>query len=205
MSASRKQRQPSFSGKLDIQKPKNKDVRPREYLTESEVERLMKAAAKTGRHRHRDSTLILVTYRHGFRVSELTALRWDQVELDCGSLHVSRVKKGTPSVHPIRGPEIRALRRLQRDYPVTPYVFVTERKGPLTDSAVRKVITRAGELAEFAFPIHPHMLRHATGYKLANDGHDTRAIQQYLGHKNIQHTVRYTELATTRFRDFWKD
>jgi type 1 fimbriae regulatory protein FimB/type 1 fimbriae regulatory protein FimE len=109
----------------------------------------MKAAAKTGRHGHRNSTLILLTYRHGFRVSELIALRWDQVELDSGSLHVSRVKKGTPSVHPIRGPEIRALRRLKRDYPETQYVFVTERKGPLTDSAVRKVITRAGEVAKF--------------------------------------------------------
>ncbi|MEZ6104226.1 MAG: tyrosine-type recombinase/integrase [Pirellulaceae bacterium] len=205
MSTSKKQRQASFSGKLDIQKPKNADVRPREYLTDKEVERLMKAAAKTGRHGHRDSTLILVTYRHGFRVSELTALRWDQVELDSGSLHVARIKKGTPSVHPIRGPEIRALRRLKREYPETPYVFVTERKGPLTDSAVRKLITRAGEVAKFEFPVHPHMLRHATGYKLANDGHDTRAIQQYLGHKNIQHTVRYTELASTRFRDFWKD
>ena len=146
-----------------------------------------------------------IAYRHGFRVSELTALRWDQVELNSGSLHVSRIKKGTLSVHPIRGPEIRALRRLKRYYPETPYVFVTERKGPLTDSAVRKLVTRAGEVAKFEFPIHPHMLRHATGYKLANDGHDTRAIPQYLGHKNIQHTVRYTELASNRFRDFWKD
>ncbi len=74
---------------MDIQKPKNKDVRPREYLTDAEVERLIKAAAKTGRYRHRDSTLILVTYRHGFRVSELIALRWDQVELDSGRMHVS--------------------------------------------------------------------------------------------------------------------
>ncbi len=205
MGTSTKQRQASKNGKFEFRRLKNKDVRPREYLTDTEVERLMKAAAKTGRHGHRDSTLILVTYRHGFRVSELVALRWDQVELDSGRMHVSRIKKGTPSVHPIRGPEIRALRRLKRDYPDSPYVFVTERKGPLTNSAVRKVISRAGEVAEFDFPIHPHMLRHATGYKLANDGHDTRAIQQYLGHKNIQHTVRYTELASARFRDFWKD
>ena len=133
MSTAKNQPQASSSGKLPLTKPKNKDVRPREYLTDKEVDRLMKAAAKTGRHGHRDSTLILVTYRHGFRVSELTALRWDQVELDSGSMHVNRTKKGTPSVHPIRGPEIRALRRLKREYPETPYVFVTERKGPLTD------------------------------------------------------------------------
>ena len=120
-------------------------------------------------------------------------------------MHVNRTKKGTPSFHPIRGPEIRALRRVKREYPETPYAFVTERKGPLTDSAVRKLVARAGEVAEFGFPVHPHMLRHATGHKLANDGHDTRAIQQYLGHRNIQHTVRYTELASTRFQSFWKD
>ncbi len=205
MSTSSKQRQTSFSGKLPPSKPKNAEVRPREYLTDKEVDRLMMAASKVGRHGHRDSTIILVSYRHGLRVSELVALQWDQVELDSGRMHVSRIKKGTPSVHPIRGPELRALRRLKRDYPDSPYVFVTERKGPLTDSAVRKMTARAGKNAKFDFPVHPHMLRHATGYKLANDGHDTRAIQQYLGHKNIQHTVRYTELASTRFRDFWKD
>jgi type 1 fimbriae regulatory protein FimB/type 1 fimbriae regulatory protein FimE len=83
--------------------------------------------------------------------------------------------------------------------------FVTERKGPLTDAAFRKIVARAGRAAGLDFPVHPHMLRHATGFKLANDGQDTRAIQHYLGHKNIQHTVRYTELSTDRFKDFWDD
>lgn len=115
------------------------------------------------------------------------------------------MKNGTPSVHPIRGAEIRALRRIKRDYPVTPYVFVTERKGPLTTSTVRKLVTRAGMKAKVGFPVHPHMLRHACGFKLANDGQDTRALQHYLGHKNIQHTVRYTELTSNRFNSFWKD
>ncbi|NOR41328.1 MAG: tyrosine-type recombinase/integrase, partial [Gammaproteobacteria bacterium] len=87
----------------------------------------------------------------------------------------------------------------------TPYVFVTERKGSLTTSAVRKIIARAGEKASISFPVHPHMLRHGCGFKLANEGHDTRAIQHYMGHKNIQHTVRYTELAAGRFNGFWKD
>lgn len=87
----------------------------------------------------------------------------------------------------------------------TPYVFVTERKGPLTASTVRKMIARAGERAGIGFPVHLHMLRHGCGFKLANDGHDTRAIQHYLGHKQIQHTVRYTELASGRFENFWKD
>jgi type 1 fimbriae regulatory protein FimE len=196
--------QTSFSGKLPV-KPRNKDVRSREYLTDKEVEQLMTAARKTGRHGHRDSTLILIAYRHGLRVSELVSLRWDQIDLNQGLLHVNRSKNGSPSTHPIRGPEIRALRRLQRDYPDTPYVFVTERKGPLTASTVRKLIARAGQKAGISFPVHPHMLRHACGFKLANDGHDTRAVQHYLGHKNIQHTVKYTELSADRFNGFWKD
>ena len=120
-------------------------------------------------------------------------------------MHVSRLKNGVESTHPLRGPELRALRKLRRDYPDSPYLFVTERKGPLTTSTVRKLLARAGEHAKIGLAVHPHMLRHACGYKLANDGHDTRAIQHYLGHKNIQHTVRYTELATNRFKDFWRD
>ncbi len=95
-------------------------------------------------------------------------------------------KNGIDSVRPLRGPELRALRKLQREYPNTPYIFVTERGGPMTDSNVRKMVKRAGENAEIGFPIHPHMLRHSTGYKLANDGQDTRAIQHYMGHKNIR-------------------
>lgn len=195
--------QTPFSGKLP-KKPKNKDVRTREYLTEKEVDGLMNAARTVGRHGHRDATLILIAYRHGLRVSELASLRWEQLDLTQGLLHVTRAKNGTPATHPIRGPEIRALRRLGRDYPSTPYVFITERGGPLTDSTVRMVV-RAGVVARIPFPVHPHMLRHACGFKLANDGHDTRAIQHYLGHKQIQHTVRYTELSGARFSGFWKD
>ena len=193
------------NGKVPPLRRPNKDLRSREYLTADEVDRLMVAARSVGRHGHRDSTLILVAFRHGLRVSELVALRWDMVDLKQGLMHVSRLKNGVNSTHPLRGPELRALRKLQRDYPDTPYVIVTERKGPLTASAVRKIIARAGEVANLGMPIHPHMLRHSTGYKLANDGHDTRAIQLYLGHKNIQHTVRYTELASGRFKDFWTD
>jgi type 1 fimbriae regulatory protein FimE len=152
-----------------------------------------------------ETKLYCCAYRHGLRASELVSLRWDQVDLKTPLLHVSRLKNGIPSVHPLRGPELRALRRLQRKYEGSAYVFVTERRGPMTPDGVRKVIQRAGEEAGLGFPIHPHMLRHSCGYKLANDGHDTRAIQHYVGHKNIQHTVRYTELAPTRFKDFWRD
>ncbi|HEX7859126.1 MAG TPA: tyrosine-type recombinase/integrase [Verrucomicrobiae bacterium] len=186
-------------------KPKNRDRRSREFLTGEEVEQLQAAAGRTGRHGHRDATMILLAYRHGLRVSELVSLRWDQIDLKQGQLHVRRRKNGSPSTHPLHGPEIRALRRVAREYPGSPYVFVTERGGPLTDSTVRKMVARAGGLAGLPFPVHPHMLRHAAGFKLANDGQDTRAIQHYLGHKNIAHTVRYTELAADRFKSFWKD
>ncbi len=199
-------RSPSIvNGQVPPRRLPNKARRSREHLREKEVGALLDAAKKSGRHGHRDATLILLAYRHALRVSELVALRWDQIDLSQGLLHVARAKNGTPSTHPLRGPEIRALRRLQRTYPDTPYVFMTERKGPLTTSTVRKIIARAGDLAGLGFPVHPHMLRHACGFKLANDGHDTRAIQHYLGHRNIQHTVKYTELAPDRFNRFWQD
>lgn len=183
----------------------NASIRTREFLTPREVESLVKAARQTGRHQHRDSTLITFMYRHGLRVSEAVALRWDQVDLEQGLVHINRLKNGVASTHPLRGPEIRYLRRLKREQASSPYVFTTERGGPLTTSTVRKMIARAGRTADLPFPIHPHMLRHACGYKLANDGHDTRALQHYLGHRNIQHTVRYTEMSPDRFRGFWND
>jgi type 1 fimbriae regulatory protein FimE len=182
----------------------NSERRSREHLTPSEVERVIKAAGRVGRHGARDASIVQVMYRHGLRVSELVALRWDQIDLKQGLLHVKRLKNGVASTHPLRGPELRALRQLQREYPGV-YVFSTERGGPMTAATVRKMIARAGELAKLPFPIHPHMLRHACGYKLANDGHDTRALQHYLGHRNIQHTVRYSEMAPDRFKNFWRD
>lgn len=185
--------------------PLNRDRRGREYLTSDEVESLITAARRLGRHGHRDATMILLTYRHGLRVSELVALRWEQVDLKQGLLHVRRRKNGIATTHPVYGTEIRALRQVARTSPETPYVFVTERQGPLTASTFRKIVARAGEAARLGFPAHPHMLRHATGFKLANDGQDTRAIQHYLGHRNIQHTVGYTTLAATRFQGFWDD
>jgi integrase len=184
----------------------NAEVRSREYLTPPEVRQLMQAAARRGRYGQRDACLVLVAYRHGLRVSELVALRWEQVDLKAGHLHVRRAKNGTPSTHPLQGDELRALRQLRREWTdAGGFVFVSERGGPMSDDGVRKTITRTGQEAKLPFPVHPHMLRHACGFKLANDGHDTRALQLWLGHKNIQHTVRYTELSPARFRTFWRD
>jgi integrase len=185
-------------------RPPNGRLRTREYLTEAEVERLMNAA-KGNRWGHRDATMLLVAYRHGLRASEVVDLRWDQIDFRTATLHVRRVKQGTPSTHPILGDELRALRRLQREQePKSPFVFTSERGAPFSPAGFARMIERTGIEAKLGFKAHPHMLRHACGYKLANDGHDTRALQAYLGHKNIQHTVRYTELSPTRFKDFWR-
>jgi type 1 fimbriae regulatory protein FimB/type 1 fimbriae regulatory protein FimE len=184
---------------------RNGDLLTREYLTEAEVERLIRAATGN-RWGHRDATMILVAYRHGLRVSELVDLRWDQVDFRTATLHVRRVKQGTPSTHPIVGDELRALRRLQHEQqPKSPFVFTSERGAPFTSAGFARMMERAAIVAKFGFKAHPHMLRHACGYALANRGHDTRALQAYLGHRNIQHTVRYTELSPNRFKNFWRE
>jgi type 1 fimbriae regulatory protein FimB/type 1 fimbriae regulatory protein FimE len=182
----------------------NAELRTREHLTTQEVERLIEAA-KANRHGHRDSTMILIAFRHGLRASELVDLRWDQVHFETATLHVRRVKAGTPATHPLTGLEMRALRRLQRESASSPFVFVSGRKAPFSTAGFARMLERAAGTAGLKIKVHPHMLRHACGFKLANDGVDTRALQAYLGHKNIQHTVRYTELAPTRFKNFWRD
>ena len=150
--------------------------------------------------------MVLVAYRHGLRAAELVALRWDAIDFAHGQVHISRAKNGSPSVHPLAGVELRALRRLKRDQdPASSFVFTSERGAPFTTAGFRKMVARLGKAAGFDFPVHPHQLRHACGFQLANQGTDTRTLQAYLGHKNIQHTVRYTELAPTRFKNLWRD
>jgi type 1 fimbriae regulatory protein FimB/type 1 fimbriae regulatory protein FimE len=112
---------------------------------------------------YRDACMILLAFRHGLRVSELIALRWNMVDLDACLLHVTRLKHAGASSHPLRGPEVRGLRRVKRDAPQSPYVFVSEREAPMTDSNFRKMLARASRAAGFDFLVHPHMLRHATG------------------------------------------
>jgi type 1 fimbriae regulatory protein FimB/type 1 fimbriae regulatory protein FimE len=181
-----------------------KDARTRKHLTAAEVDKLIKAAGDN-RYGRRDATMILLAFRHGLRAAELVDLRWDQVDFDKATLHVCRVKSGTPSTHPLRGDEMRALRRLKRESPASPFTFVSERGAPFTPDSFGRMVKRLGESAGLAIKPHAHMLRHACGYALANAGHDTRALQAYLGHANIQHTTRYTELAPRRFKDFWRD
>jgi type 1 fimbriae regulatory protein FimB/type 1 fimbriae regulatory protein FimE len=154
----------------------NSAYRPREYLIEAEVEKLIDTARKRGRNGPRDAAAILLAYRHGLRAQEL-----------CQLLH---------------GPELRALRPLQGS---SPYVFTTEAGTPVTTAWFLRMVQRTGVAAKMPFQVHRHMLRHSTGYKLANDGHDTRSLAHYLGHRNLQSTARYTALAPDRFAGFWKD
>jgi type 1 fimbriae regulatory protein FimB/type 1 fimbriae regulatory protein FimE len=180
-------------------------VRGREFLTRKEVSDLINSAGSVGLNRLRDTTLILVSYRHGLRVSEVTDLRWEQVDFRPKTLHVRRLKNGSASTHPLGKEECQKLAMLRRLFPTAKHVFTSKSGSPLSRSTIYQMVARAGRLAEIPFRVHPHMLRHACGYKLANDGQDTRAIQAYLGHRNINHTVRYTELSPERFRGFWKD
>ena len=180
-------------------------VRPREHLTEREIDHLMTIARRDGRYGHRDATAILVAFRHGLRASELCDLQWDQIDFTRKTIRVHRVKGGDPSTHYLGNSELRALRRLQRENPPGPHVFVSERGGPVTTAWFRKMFARLGEAANMPFGIHPHMLRHSCGYRFANLGKDTRALQAYLGHRNIQSTVRYTAMAPDRFRGWEKE
>jgi len=180
------------------------ELRPRFYLTPDEVEILIKAAA-TGITGHRDATMILLAYRHGLRVSELVNLRWDHIDFRRAKLHVRRAKKGAEFAHPLTARETRALQRLKRESPPSAFVFVTWNGRPLTIAGFAKMLTRLGAELGWNWSPHPHVLRHACGYKLANDGVDTRTIQDYLGHRNIRHTVTYTALSEYKFRDLWTD
>jgi integrase len=187
-----------------VRKP-NAEMRQREYLTPAEMDKLIEMA-KSNRHGHRDATMLLVIYRHGLRAQEVCDLEWSAIDFKRAEMHIRRVKLGKPAVHPIRGDELRALRRLQREQdPKSNFVFITERGGPMTPDALNRMVKRLGDSSHLlGFPIHVHMIRHACGYKLANDGHDTRHLQDYMGHKSIASTVRYTELSATKFKDFWR-
>jgi integrase len=180
----------------------NHELRPREHLTEREVEKLIDAA-KRNRNGQRDAAIILICFRHGLRASELCELQWSDVEFETATLHLRRAKNGAAATHPLLGDELRALRVLKRGAK-SPFVFNSERGAPFSVSGLQKLVERAGIAAKMPFKVHPHMLRHATGYVLANNGTDTRTLQSYLGHRSIQSTVRYTELAPGRFKNLWR-
>ena len=180
---------------------KNIEVRSREYLTLDEVDVLLTASRSRGRHQVRDYALLLLMFRHGLRVSEAIGLRWDAVMFEDRTINVTRLKKSESGVHPLQLDEVVALQALREITPRQNHLFMGERGKPLSRHAVAKILERCADLAGLTIDIHPHMLRHACGYYLANQGLDTRLIQDWLGHRNIQHTVRYTKLNPERFKE----
>ncbi len=171
------------------------------------MERLLEAA-RQGRYGVRDYLLILMAYRHGLRVSELIDIRIRDIDFDTSRLFVRRIKGSLSTHQPIEGDELRALRAWLRERDGradahSSYLFLSER-GPMTRQAINYLLKQVAERAKLPFHVHPHMLRHSTGYYLANRGNDTRLVQDYLGHKNINHTVRYTRTAASRFEGLWR-
>ncbi len=171
----------------------------RDHLTPTEITCLLKAV-KRSRNSDRDYALVLMMYRHGLRRSEAAGLRWADIDLKGATIYVRRKKGSRSGRHPLYGNEIRALRKIQSD---SPYVFLSERGSPISVRRISALVREAGKRAEFDFEVNSHLLRHSCGYYLANNGLDTRLIQDYLGHANIQNTVRYTQLSAKRFEGLW--
>jgi site-specific recombinase XerD len=183
------------------------DASPRDYLTEREIE-LFCQAAKHGRHGARDYAMVLLAYRHSLRVSELVEMRLDQLDWHTAHLWVALRKGSLSTQHPLDGDELRALRawfRARERHPQRhlPWIFLSER-GPCTRQMFNYLVAAIGTRAGLLPHVHPHMLRHSCGYALANKGRDTRLMQDYLGHRNVQHTVRYTRTAAARFEGLWR-
>jgi type 1 fimbriae regulatory protein FimB len=181
----------------------------RKHLTGREVERLIDAA-RTGRNQARDRCLLLLMFRHGLRVSEACGLTLDQVDSESRVLHVNRLKGGFSTTHPLGGDELRAIGAWLKDrarmkLPATvKSFFVSKQRRPLHRKTINLLLHTYSKAAELPLLAHPHMLRHACGFALADRGADTRLIQDYLGHRNIQHTVKYTASNPARFEKLWR-
>ncbi len=179
----------------------------RKFLREDEVRKLIKAAGNVGRCRHRDATLILIMFRHGLRISEAINLIWEQIDLKAKRLFVRRLKNGKPSIHELNSHEVEALQELRQEgSDQFSYVFTSTHGGALDRSTAGKMIRRAGKRAKLGVTVNTHKLRHSCGYHLINVRKiDPRRIQDYLGHKDIRHTVAYTELDENKFDGIWGD
>jgi site-specific recombinase XerD len=181
------------------------EPRLRDYLTRDEVASLLRSAKKSPRYGARNHAMILLAYRHGLRASEVTGLRVSDLDLKRGTIYCRRAKNSRSGLHPLKPDEAAAVEKVlvQRKSLANDYVFQSERAGKLSRSAFWRVVAHAGERAGLPVKAYAHQLRHACGYYLANKGCDLRLIQDYLGHKQIQNTVRYTVLNAARFAGLW--
>ena len=191
-----------------FKKPLQAERHAPKYLTENQVEHLIKVAQTCGHNdwqKKRNSLMVMMLFRHGLRRTEAKTLRWNEINFEDGQIHITRLKNGKMCVHPIHEREMRMMKKFRRMCPDFSYVFPTTDGSMLSDSGFRHIFNSIGMNSDIPFRIHPHMLRHACGFYLANKGVDTRAIQEYLGHKDISHTVVYTETAPNRFNNFWTE
>jgi type 1 fimbriae regulatory protein FimE len=198
---------------------RNEDYRPREYLSESEVEKLISAALTEGHRRRRNrsqgrhggvhslrnATMILLCFKNALRTGELVRLRWDDIDWQTSTLHCRRLKNGIDSVHPLGTRELKFLKRLKKEQEPSRYIFLSERGSPITTSSFLKLVRRLGEVAGFDFPLHGHMLRHSAGHVLISKGVSIRALGLFMGHRQIQNTTKYAQLSPNPFKNFWKD
>ncbi|MCS6040165.1 type 1 fimbria switch DNA invertase FimE [Klebsiella pneumoniae subsp. pneumoniae] len=181
----------------------------RRFLTAKEVQAMMQAA-RQGPTGERDYCLILLAFRHGMRISELLDLHYHDLDLREGRVNVRRLKNGFSTIHPLRFDEREAIERWSlvragwKAADKTDALFISRRGTALSRQQAYRIIRSAGENAGTVTHTHPHMLRHACGYELAERGTDTRLIQDYLGHRNIRHTVRYTASNAARFAGIWE-
>jgi len=178
----------------------------RDYLFPAEISLLLDAAGRSPRHGVRNKLMVLLAYRHGLRISELVDLRLSDIDLQAGRLNCRRLKGSMQNIHPLEGDELRMFKRWMRIrmQPNSDFLFVSERGTPITRQAAWRILKESGRKAGLSIDVHPHMLKHSCGYYLADRGCDTRLIQEYLGHKNIQNTVRYTQTNAKRFEGLWR-
>ena len=178
----------------------------RDYLFPTEIDKLLAASGKSPRHGVRNKLMVLLAYRHGLRISEVVDIHLSDIDLQTGRINCRRLKGSLQNIHPLEGDEMRLIKRWlrERSSPSSEYLFISERGTPITRQAAWRIFKEAGIRAKLGINVHPHMLKHSCGYYLADKGCDTRLIQEYLGHKNIQNTVRYTQTNAKRFEGLWR-
>lgn len=179
---------------------------PRKFLYADEIHQLCRGARKGGYEGIRDHALIWIAYTHALRCSELVALQWTHFDFKRHTFDVHRLKHGKPTLHQLSPRDEKLLekwrKRQLRVYGGSIYVFTNNQGEPLTRRGIYGIVQRAGERAKLPFRVHPHALRHSRGFALANNKEDLRLIGHFMGHKNINSTLLYTEIDVSTIAGF---